>query len=193
MAAPTPRRLPPDERRRQLVGIGLRMLTERPITEITVDDVAREAGISRSLLFNYFPTKRDYHLAVIRAAARRVRRVVLVTGDEGVPVILDRFLAFLERRRDPYLSLLRGVGGADPEVAAINAETRADLVDGVLRVLGRDPSAPALRLAVGGWVAMVEDIGLAWAADPAAMPRDDVVALLLDALDLVAGSTLDRE
>ncbi|MFA9272200.1 MAG: TetR/AcrR family transcriptional regulator, partial [Baekduiaceae bacterium] len=116
MATPAPRRLPPDERRRQLVGIGLRMLTERPITEITVDDVAREAGISRSLLFNYFPSKRDYHLAVIRAAARRVRRVVLVDGDEGVPVILDRFLAFLERRRDPYLSLLRGVGGADPDL-----------------------------------------------------------------------------
>ncbi|MGK2939400.1 MAG: TetR/AcrR family transcriptional regulator [Solirubrobacteraceae bacterium] len=183
MASPSPRRLPPDERRRQLVGIGLRMLTERPITEITVDDVAREAGISRSLLFNYFPTKRDYHLAIIRAAARRMRRVVLVSGDEGVAIILDRFLAFLQRRRDPYLSLLRGVGGADPEVAAINAQTRAELVDGVLRALGRDPSAPALRLAVGGWVALVEDIGLAWAADPAALPRDGIISLLLGTLD----------
>lgn len=183
VASPSPRRLPPDERRRQLVGIGLRMLTERPITEITVDDVAREAGISRSLLFNYFPTKRDYHLAIIRAAARRMRRVVLVSGDEGVAIILDRFLAFLQRRRDPYLSLLRGVGGADPEVAAINAQTRAELVDGVLRALGRDPSAPALRLAVGGWVALVEDIGLAWAADPAALPRDGIISLLLGTLD----------
>lgn len=166
------------------------MLTERPITEITVDDVAREAGISRSLLFNYFPTKRDYHLAVIRAAARRVRRVVLVSGDEGVPVILDRFLAFLERRRDPYLSLLRGVGGADPEVAAINAQTRAELVDGILRALGRDPASPALRLAVGGWVAMVEDMGLAWAAEPAVVPREHLVDLLLGSLDdLLARST----
>lgn len=189
MAAPSPRRLPPDERRRQLVGIGLRMLTERPITEITVDDVAREAGISRSLLFNYFPSKREYHLAIIRAAARRVRRQTLEDLPADVPVedraavMLDRFLAFLTRRRDLYLSVLRDVGGADPDVAAITAQMRGELVDGVLAALTRDDAAPALRLAVSGWLAMVEDMGLAWAADPSVMDRDALVALLLGVLD----------
>lgn len=189
MADPAPRRLPPDERRRQLVGIGLRMLTERPITEITVDDVAREAGISRSLLFNYFPSKREYHLAVIRAAARRVRRQTLedlpadLPAGERAAVMLDRFLAFLARRRDLYLSVLRDVGGADPEVAAITARMRGELVDGALAALGRDDASPALRLAVSGWLAMVEDMGLAWAAEPSAMEREALVALLLGVLD----------
>lgn len=187
MAASSPRRLPPDERRRQLVGIGLRMLTERPITEITVDDVAREAGISRSLLFNYFPTKRAYHLAIIGAAARRVRRQTLedlpdVPAGERPALMLDRFLAFLARRRDLYLSVLRDVGGADPEVAAITAQMRGELVDGALAALGRD-GTPALRLAVSGWLAMVEDMGLAWAADPAVLDRDVLVTTLLGALD----------
>lgn len=189
MAVPAPRRLPPDERRRQLVGIGLRMLTERPITEITVDDVAREAGISRSLLFNYFPSKREYHLAIIRAAARRVRRQTLedlpadVPVDERAAVMLDRFLAFLGRRRDLYLSVLRDVGGADPDVAAITAQMRGELVDGALAALGREDAPPALRLAVSGWLAMVEDMGLAWAADPSSMDRDALIALLLGVLD----------
>lgn len=188
MAVTPSRRLPPDERRRQLVGIGLRMLTERPITDITIDDVAREAGISRSLLFNYFPTKREYHLAIIRAAARRVRRQTLddlpptADPDTRAALMLDRFLAFLARRRDLYLSVLRDVGGADPDVAAITAQMRGELVDGALRALGRD-GTPALRLAVSGWLAMVEDMGLAWAADPAPMDRDALVALLLGALD----------
>lgn len=189
MAATAPRRLPRDERRRQLVGIGLRMLTERPITEITVDDVAREAGISRSLLFNYFPSKREYHLAVIRAAARRVRRRTLEDLPDDVPVedragvMLDRFLAFLQRRRDLYLSVLRDVGGADPDVAAITAQMRGELVDGVLAALNRDDAAPALRLAVSGWLAMVEDMGLAWAAAPSSMDRDALATLLLGVLD----------
>ena len=185
MATPAPRRLPPDERRRQLVGIGLRMLTERPITEITIDDVARDAGISRSLLFNYFPSKREYHLAIIRAAARRVRRQTL--GDppavDPPAVMLDRFLAFLHRRRDLYLSVLRDVGGADPDVAAITAQMRGELVDGVLAALGREHAPPALRLAVSGWLAMVEDMGLAWAADPTSMDRPALVELLLGVLD----------
>jgi AcrR family transcriptional regulator len=189
VAASSPRRLPPDERRRQLVGIGLRMLTERPITEITVDDVAREAGISRSLLFNYFPTKREYHLEIIRAAARRVRRQTLedlpadVPAKDRVAVMLDRFLAVLGRRRDLYLSVLRDVGGADPDVAAITARMRAELVEGVLAALSREDAEPALRFAVSGWLAMVEDMGLAWAAEPSSMDRDALGALLLGVLD----------
>lgn len=177
--------MPPDERRRQLVGIGLRMLTERPITEITVDDVAREAGISRSLLFNYFPSKREYHLAIIRAAARRVRRQTLddLPSEDRAAAMLDRFLAFLERRRDLYLSVLRDVGGADPDVAAITAQLRGEIVDGALAALGREDASPALHLAISGWLAMVEDMGLAWAADPSTMERDALVALLLGVLD----------
>jgi AcrR family transcriptional regulator len=190
VATPAPRRLPPDERRRQLVGIGLRMLTERPITEITVDDVARDAGISRSLLFNYFPTKHDYHLAVIRAAARRVRRQTLgdlpgdVPVEDRAAVMLDRFLAFLQRRRDLYLSVLRDAGGADRDIAAITAQMRGELVDEVLAALGHSRTTrPPLRLAVSGWLAMVEDMGLAWAADPSSMDRDALATLLLGVLD----------
>ncbi|MQA26173.1 MAG: TetR family transcriptional regulator, partial [Micromonosporaceae bacterium] len=75
-AAPLPvpptrgrRRMPADDRRRQLVGLGLQMLTEVPIQDLSVDKVAAAAGISRGLLFHYFPTKRDFYIAVVRAAA----------------------------------------------------------------------------------------------------------------------------
>jgi AcrR family transcriptional regulator len=68
--AHTPRtRLDPDARRAQLVALGLRMLSTRPLDKVAIDDIAAEAGISRGLLFHYFPTKRDFHVAVARAAA----------------------------------------------------------------------------------------------------------------------------
>ena len=67
-------RLSPEDRRRQLLGIGLRMLVDKPIQDLSLDAVAGEAGISRSLLFHYFPTKTDYYDAVIGAAVRRVLR-----------------------------------------------------------------------------------------------------------------------
>src|SRR5580765_1549445 len=94
-------RLSPDERRRQLVGIGLRMLVDRPIQDLPLDDVAREAGISRGLLFHYFPTKTDYYEAVVAAARRRVLRNV--SPDEGVAPevavrqLVERFFAQVER------------------------------------------------------------------------------------------------
>ena len=65
-------RMTPEDRRRQLVGIGLRKFVERPVQELSLDEVAAEAGVSRGLLFHYFPTKTDYHRAVVEAARRRV-------------------------------------------------------------------------------------------------------------------------
>ena len=57
------------DRRAQLVQIGLELLPTTPVQELTIDEVARRAGISRSLLFHYFATKREYYTAVTRAAA----------------------------------------------------------------------------------------------------------------------------
>ncbi|MFC7613457.1 TetR/AcrR family transcriptional regulator [Actinokineospora soli] len=82
---PTRTRRTAEDRRRQLVGIGLRMLTTRPIHDITVDDVAAEAGIARSLLFHYFPTKQDFYVEVVRAAGRRMLRATRVDPDTPAP------------------------------------------------------------------------------------------------------------
>ena len=68
------RRLSADDRRRQLVGIGLAKIVEKPIQDLSMDDIATEAGISRGLLFHYFPTKTDFYLACIAAAGRRMLR-----------------------------------------------------------------------------------------------------------------------
>ena len=47
---------------------------DTPIQDLSLDAVAAEAGISRGLLFHYFPTKTDFYLACIAAAGRRILR-----------------------------------------------------------------------------------------------------------------------
>ena len=110
-------RLPAEDRRRQLVGIGLMMLRNRPIHELSIDAVAEEAGISRGLLFHYFPTKRDFYIAVISAAGRRLLRVTkpdpTLPPDEQLRQMLLAFVAFVSRRRDSYI----------PSSAALQAAT----------------------------------------------------------------------
>ena len=81
--APVRRRLSADDRRRQLVGIGLAKIVEKPIQDLSMDDIAAEAGISRGLVFHYFPTKTDFYLACIAAAGRRMLRTT--APDEGLP------------------------------------------------------------------------------------------------------------
>ncbi len=140
----------PDDRRRQLIGIGLQKLVEQPIQDLSLDEVAAEAGVSRGLLFHYFPTKTGFHRAVVEAATRRVLRNVRpdagVTGEAAVAQIAERFIAQIVRRRTSYLALVYGQRGTpsgtmdgtprSPEdVAANGTDTAANLRGGIAALL----------------------------------------------------------
>lgn len=182
--------MPAGDRRRQLIAIGLQLLTERPVAEITVEEVSRRAGISRSLLFNYFPTRRDYHLAVIRAAMNRMWRIALPAGELPEPArlstVIERFVAFLERRRDPYVAIARGIAGTDPEVAQIRVESRDRLVGVLIDALGRERE-PALELLLAGWMAFAEEMVLTW-VDRRVITREELTATLERSLRTLAAS-----
>ena len=120
----------PEDRRRQLVGIGLRKFVERPVQDLSLDEVAAEAGVSRGLLFHYFPSKTDYHRAVVEAAWRRVGRNVTpdpdAVGSAAVRQVVERFLLQVERRRETYVALVLGQApiaraAADPDGAGESA------------------------------------------------------------------------
>lgn len=183
----TRRRLSPDDRRRQLLGIGLRMLVEKPIQDLSIDAVAAEAGISRGLLFHYFPTKTDYYDAVIGAALRRVLRNT--TSDAGVSPELaceqfvSRVYAQIERRREFYLALVFGngtiaVGGSRLESHRMTVARR------LVAALALEVSTVSV---VHAWTAYVEDRALLWTgSDPSdRVPLEMEVShccLALDAL-----------
>ena len=187
------RRLSADDRRKQLVGIGLQMLRTQPIHDLSIDAVAAEAGISRGLLFHYFPTKRDFYIAVVSAAGRRLLRVTkpdpALPADEQLRQMLLSFVAFVTRRRDSYISFVRGAAGGDVYVVEIYAETRAALTTRVLDLLGDSAAAarPAspVRLTAHGWLAYVEDLAIEWSGLPESSRSstpDELVAHFVEAL-----------
>jgi AcrR family transcriptional regulator len=159
-------RLSQDERRRQLLGIGLRMLVEKPIHDLSLDAVAAEAGISRGLLFHYFPTKTDYYDAVVGAASRRVMRNISpdpdVGPDEALRQFVERFYAQIERRREFYLALVFGSGAVSLGGEGVDSH-RTTVARMVVRALGLDESAITV---VHGWTAYVEDRALLWSGLP---------------------------
>jgi AcrR family transcriptional regulator len=160
-----------DERRRQLLGIGLRMLVEKPIQDLSLDAVATEAGISRGLLFHYFPTKTDYYDAVLGAAGRRVLRNVAPDADVAPEVALrqfvERFYAQIERRRDFYLALVFGSGSVRMGADGVESHRMA-LARRVAEALGLDDRDVPV---VHGWTAYVEDRALLWSGTPVADRR----------------------
>lgn len=167
-------RLSAEDRKKQLVKIGLMMLRDQPIHELSIDAIAAEAGISRGLLFHYFPSKRDYYLAVIAAAGRRLLRVTKpderLAPEQQLREMLVQFVAFIARRRTAYISFVRGAAGGDDYAVEVYDETRAGLTKRVLTYLGTPEVAdePASReyLRVHAWLSYTEDLAIEWSGLP---------------------------
>jgi AcrR family transcriptional regulator len=175
------------DRRAQLVQIGLELLPTTPVQELTIDEVARRAGISRSLLFHYFATKREYYTAVTRAAADLLMEHLLAPGTPGedeVTGMLDRYVGWVETFRETHLAFVRGAAGGDPWVAEVYEETRGRLVEAALTALDL-PHDALRRQLVLAWFAFTEDLVGSWAQEPT-MSRPELLALLRDVLDRLA-------
>jgi AcrR family transcriptional regulator len=188
--APEPVRLrrSADDRRAQLVQIGLELLPTTPVQELTIDEVARRAGISRSLLFHYFATKREYYTAVTRAAADLLWEHLVprpgTPSEDLVGGMLDRYVGWVETYRETHLAFVRGAAGGDPWVAEVYEETRARLVEVALTALDL-PDDALRRQLVLAWFAFTEDLVGSWALKPT-MTRPELLALLRDVLDRLA-------
>ena len=156
-----------DDRRKQLIRIGLMMLRDKPIHELSIDAVAGQAGISRGLLFHYF-------VAVISAAGRRLLRVTKpdekLPPDQQLREMLTQFVAFITRRRTAYISFVRGAAGGDDFAVEVYDETRAGLTKRILTYVGTPEVAdePASReyMRVHAWLAYTEDLAIEWSGLP---------------------------
>ena len=176
----TGRRLGPDARRAQLVGVGLALMKEIPFDEVTAEVVARAVGVSKGLVFHYFPTTRDLQVAILRAAAGELLAQLDVGAglppDERLRVGLDAFVSYIEQQPASYQAVVRRAG-SDERLLAVFEDTRAAVVDIVAGSLGVTRLPPGLRLVIRGWIAMVEECVLHW-LDDRPVPREDLIEFL---------------
>src|SRR3712207_889820 len=116
------RRLDVDERRRALLARGAELFAKHAYDELSMARIAREAGISKPLLYHYFPSKQAYFAATLEQAAQELAAAVEPDPDlpagEQLSVSLRAYLAWVEDHADAYGKLLAGLG-AVPEVREI--------------------------------------------------------------------------
>ncbi len=161
-------RLDVDERRKQLVALGIELFAERTYDDVSIDELAQAAGISKGLLYHYFPTKRDFYVATVKQAAQDLfERTATPEGMDPLERLragLDAYLDYVVKHGKPYASLLRGGVGSDSEVAAIVDGTRDAFI---ARLLEGAPfpgasGGPLLRIVLRGWIGFVEAATIEW-------------------------------
>jgi AcrR family transcriptional regulator len=194
LPGPTYTRMQVDERRRLLLELGAELFARHSFTELSMAEIAREAGISKPLLYHYFPSKRAFFLATLQAAAEEVSRRTepdpALPPAQALAASLDAFLAWIEENELAYRKLIESAGSV-PEVGALIAEVRDRTSARILEGLGvpSDPP-PRLRAAARGWLWFMDGAILDWLDNrdlERAELRDFLLASLAGALTAADG------
>lgn len=195
----TPRtRLSPEQRREQLLDLGVRLLAHRSLDELSIDLLAEEAGISRGLLYHYFGSKQAFHEAVVRHAADDlIAQTTPPTGGEPMERLLTSVTAYVDYvidNHEGYVSLVKAAAGGNESLRAIYEDARSALNGRIFREDAAGQiltDTPLARLVVRGWSAMTEELVLAWIDEPHDVSRDDLVAIIVGSLPAVVGALPD--
>ena len=170
-------RLDVEERRRRLLELGAGLFARHDYDALSMAAIAREAGISKGLLYHYFPSKQAYFSAALEQNAAELAALV----DPGAPPAaqLDAFLGWVEEHGEAYAKLVRSAG-AVPEVRevmeAVRAATARRILDGL-----PGPSDPRRRTAVHAWLWFMDGAILDW-LEHKDMSRAELRDLLLGSL-----------
>lgn len=185
-------RLGTEERREQLLSVGAELFAQSPYDEVRVERVAEIAGVSRGLLYHYFPAKKDFFAAVVRRESDLMLRQTATLP--GIPLMeqlgagLDTYLAYVETHAHGFRAFHRAAAAGDPVIRAAYREGLAAREHQILDALTTDPhlspathDLPALRIAVHGWLAFMVTVCLEWLDEPE-IPRDQIRTLCAHAL-----------
>ena len=194
MNAPPRRRLTAEERRTGILDAALAVFSESGYHSASIDDIAREAGVSKALIYEHFASKQELYADLIARNARELTQrigaalvgVELESGSSRLAIGLDAFFAFVEERRDAWRMLFRDV--ADPETATVVNRMLEQVTAEVTVLISQDPGASALdstedrralRLLAEMLVGGTQSMANWWTSNPEA-PREQMVAIAMD-------------
>jgi AcrR family transcriptional regulator len=185
MTEPAYTRLDVDERRRRLLELGADLFARHSFGELSMARIASEAGISKALLYHYFPSKRDFFLATLQQASAELARRTEPDPDlppvEALSRSLDAFLGWIDQNELAYRKLMesaRSVPEVGEWIARVRDDTSARILDGL--GVGIDPP-PRLRSAARAWLWFMDGAILDW-LDHRDLDRAELRDLLLGSL-----------
>jgi AcrR family transcriptional regulator len=196
------RRLSPEDRRAELLALGAEVFGKRPYDEVRIDEIAERAGVSRALMYHYFPDKRSFFAAVVKDEADRLYEttnkdgMVGLTMFEEVRVGVLAYMAYHEQNPEAAWAAYVGLGRSDPVLLGIDDEAKNRQLEHIMTRIGevvagvQEAKLEAdierdLRVILNGWLAYTFELCRQRIMDPttdAERLADSCAHMLLDAI-----------
>ncbi|MFJ9603987.1 TetR/AcrR family transcriptional regulator [Streptomyces althioticus] len=198
-STPAYRRLSVEERRSQLLEAALSLFAHRAPEEVSLDDVAEAAGVSRPLVYRYFPGgKQQLYEAALKSAADELRDC-FDEPEEGplaprLTRAVERYLAFVGRHDTGFSALLQGGSVVETSrTTAIVDGVRRAAAEHILRHLGVEEPGPRLRMTIRMWITAVEAASLIWLDEDKQPPLEELRDWLVEQFVAVLTVTARRD
>jgi AcrR family transcriptional regulator len=191
---PTRRRLTAEERRAGILDAALAVFSARGYHTSSIDDIAREAGISKALIYEHFDSKQGLYGDLLEQNANELFErlasslagVEVESGAARLATGLDAFFSFVEERRDAWRILFRDVSDPETSVALDRVVEQVTVVVAALiaqdpgaRSQDRDGSEPAIRVLAQMLVGAVQSVANWWAEHPE-VAREQALEMVMD-------------
>jgi AcrR family transcriptional regulator len=190
-----PRRMPPDQRRAQLERVALEVAAERGPANLSLDEVAERAGVTRNLLYHYFPRgKQDLVVAATHQSGRDLSEGWVTDPDiphsQRLALNFARIIEHAEQPSPAWVAMRHSRISADPEVQQHADDYRNMVLDGMaLNNFGTTDPPPLAKLALRAFLAYAEEALDSWRESD--LPREQVLALLAQTLTATADAAIE--
>jgi AcrR family transcriptional regulator len=181
VSSPAYTRLNVDERRRQLLDAGRTLFAEHAYEEISMRQIAEAAGISKPLLYHYFPNKAELFKAAVAEQAAELEQLIEPAG-HGPPVqqlneSLDGYLAWIEANARAWQKLMQSAATL-PEAGTLVEQFRSRTLQQITARITTGEPRPALRNALRGWLGYIDAAILDWLSH-GGLSREQLRTMLL--------------
>src|ERR1700751_4098875 len=176
------RRLSPDDRRAELLALGAEVFGRQPYDHLRIDEIAERAGVSRALMYHYFPDKRAFFAAVVKDEADRLYETTNKDTATGLTMFEEvrsgvmAYFAWHEQNPEAAWAAYVGLGRSDPVLLGTSDEAKdrqlehimtrvGELLDGMGSKLEPDVERD-LRVICHGWLAFPFEVFRQGIIDP---------------------------
>jgi AcrR family transcriptional regulator len=167
--------MPRPERERQMLEVAGRSFAARGFHAVSMDEIAKQAGVSKPMLYHYFGSKEGLYVAFVRQqggvllAGMRNASGLDASAAERLWAGTLAFLGYVDEHRPGWALLYREAVDQGGPLAAEIAELRARIAAIVHRlfvgVAGSEPSGSSEALA-HAFVGAGESVANWWLAHP---------------------------
>jgi len=179
-------RLPRGARRLQLLRAAQDVFVAQGFHAAAMDDIADRAGVSKPVLYQHFPGKRELYLALLEEhvgqLADRVREALAATDDnhQRVQGAVTAYFEFIDAEGEAFRLVFESDLRNDPDVRAVVDRGTELCVEAIAEVIAADTGADRERalLLAAGLTGLSETSARWWLPRKGTVSREEAVSLM---------------